>query len=650
MKSICLFLLYTVLYVTVCAQVRLPPLISDNMVLQRGNRLNLWGWATAGEKISIGFAGRHYETITPADGRWQMALSPMDAGGPYDMTIDASNHITIKNILIGDVWLCSGQSNMELPMARLKLKYPEVIASATNPEIRSFNVATRMEWQRPLEDLETGTWQIADPQSVLQFSGVGYFFAKELHEKYHIPIGIIRAASGGSTVEAWLSEDALQQFPVFNTSFRWKDPWYADSIRLADRQASDNWYSQLWWQDKGSQAPVKWWDNNYIPKDWKSMTIPGYWHQQGLTDIHGAIWFRKTIKVTKEMAEQAATLFLGNVVDRDSVYLNGHLIGATQYQYPPRIYEVQVGTLKEGDNTIVVKVINYTGNGGFYEDKPYELRTLTGSIDLKGQWLYQLGASAKEIPPTTPLYTQPLGLYNAMIAPLLPYAIKGVIWYQGEANTQQPMAYTHLLSTLIKDWRMKWASKHTLNEFPFLYVQLTSFMDSHPQPTNSNWALLREAQLKTLSVPNTAMVVTIDIGEWNDIHPLNKEDVGKRLALAARKLAYKDEEVISSGPLYKGMYIQGNKVIITFTHTGTGLIAKGGALKHFAIAGADKKFRWAEAIIKDNKVIVWHTDISKPVAVRYAWADNPEGANLFNKEGLPASPFRTDTFPSAGVY
>lgn len=645
MKTIRLLLLFMVICCSVYAQVRLPRLIGDNMVLQRDTQLNLWGWATAGEKINISFAGRQYETIASADGRWRVVIPPMSTGGPYDLRIDASNHLTIKNILIGDVWLCSGQSNMELPMARLKDKYPAVIAAAQNPNIRAFNVATRMEWQRPLEDLDAGSWQMADPETVLQFSGVGYFFAKALYEKYHIPIGIIRAAAGGSPAEAWLSEDALQQFPVHHAvAAKFKQPRYLDSIRQADKQASDDWYSRLWWQDKGMQTSTRWFDSSYVSRDWKTMNIPGYWHDQGLKNIHGAVWFRKTIQVPAAMAGQPARLFLGCIVDRDSVYLNGQLVGTTAYQYPPRKYNIPPGMLKKGANTITIRVINYSGNGGFYKDKPYQLFTSNDTIDLKGPWEYQLGASSGQIPPSTALYTQPLGLYNAMIAPLLPYSIKGVIWYQGEANASRPAEYSELFPALIKNWRIKWADMHTMWNFPFLYVQLTSFMASQPQPANSNWAPLREAQLKTLAVPNTAMVVTIDIGEWNDIHPLNKEDVGKRLALAAGKIAYNDSLTVSSGPLYQSMTREGNKIILQFTNTGSGLTAKNGTLKHFAIAGPDGKFRWAHADIVNNKVVVWHEDISNPVAVRYAWADNPGDANLFNKEGLPASPFRTDNF------
>jgi len=273
------------------------------------------------------------------------------------------------------------------------------------------------------------------------------------------------------------------------------------------------------------------------------------------------------------------------------------------------------------------------------KDKPYKLVAGGQEIDLTGEWQYKLGAVMEPLLPPTFIRWKPLGLYNGMIVPLLNYRIKGVIWYQGEANTRNPFEYRQLFPAMINNWREKWNQ----GDFPFLYVQLANFMPASPQPSESNWAELREAQLKTLSVPNTGMAIAVDIGEWNDIHPLNKEDVGRRLALAAQKVAYGDNQVVYSGPIYQSMKIKGNKIIISFTNVGSGLIAKGGGeLKHFAIADADKKFVWAKAKIQGNKVVVWNDAISNPVAVRYAWANNPEGANLYNKEGLPTSPFRTD--------
>jgi sialate O-acetylesterase len=341
------------------------------------------------------------------------------------------------------------------------------------------------------------------------------------------------------------------------------------------------------------------------------------------------------------MVGKKAKLILGRIVDADSVFINGVFVGTISYQYPPRRYEIPSNLLKEGENTIVVRIISNEGNGGFVLDKRYEIIAGNDTINLKGDWHYRLGAKMEPLASQTFIRWKPLGLYNAMLYPLLKYRMKGVIWYQGESNADRPLEYREILPAVIQDWRNNWNQ----GVFPFLYVQLPNFMKAKNQPSESNWALLREAQLQTLSLPNTAMAVTIDIGEWNDIHPLNKKDVGKRLALAAEKVAYRDEHVVSSGPLYQSMKIDGNKILLTFTNTGGGLVAQGnGELKHFAIAGADAKFVWAKARIENSTVIVWNDTISNPIAVRYAWADNPEGANLYNKEGLPASPFRTNQF------
>jgi sialate O-acetylesterase len=341
------------------------------------------------------------------------------------------------------------------------------------------------------------------------------------------------------------------------------------------------------------------------------------------------------------MVGKPAQLNLGRIVDADSVFVNGIFVGTTSYQYPPRRYTIPPTLLKEGRNIIIIRVINERGRGGFVEDKPYELAVGNQKTDLKGDWQYQLGAKMEPLRGETFIRWKPMGLYNAMLSPLLNYQIKGVIWYQGEANANRPIEYRQLFPALIKDWRKNWNQ----GDFPFLFVQLPNFMEPKAEPSESNWALLREAQLKTLSVPNTAMAVTIDIGEWNDIHPLNKKDVGKRLALAATKVAYGEKNIVYSGPIYKSMTIDGNKIILTFTNIGSSLMARGdGELKCFAICGIDSQFVWAQAKIEGDKIVVWSDKIANPVAVRYAWADNPESANLYNKDGLPASPFRTDEY------
>jgi sialate O-acetylesterase len=348
------------------------------------------------------------------------------------------------------------------------------------------------------------------------------------------------------------------------------------------------------------------------------------------------VWLRKEFTLDESLAGKTGTLYMGRIVDSDSTYLNGELVGSVTYQYPPRIYTVPKGLLKKGKNVITARVIVNYGNGAFINQKPYELKIEDKTIDLKGAWKYKKGAKTGPLSSTTFFQYKPTGLYNAMISPLLNYSIKGVIWYQGESNVDRAKEYYPLFSTMINSWRKAWSQ----GNFPFLYVQLANLNPAQKSPTESGLAELREAQLKTLSVPNTAMVVAHDLGEWNDIHPLNKGDVGKRLALAARKLAYK-EDITYSGPIFKEAKRVGNKVEISFSNTGTGLVAKNGEdLNHFAVAGEDGKFVWAKAKVENNKVIVWSDEISKPKIVRYAWADNPEGANLYNKEGLPASSFQ----------
>jgi len=629
-------LICTVAFTAIAAQVKLPRLISDSMILQRDAKIKIWGWAAADEKVTVSFHNKSYSTITGKDGKWMIVLLTLHAGGPFDMQIDASNHITIKNILTGDVWICSGQSNMELPMQRVQDKYPDIITTASNPNIRQFNVSTKHNFQAAQEDFASGSWQTTTPQSVLQFTAVGYFFAKTLYEKYQVPIGLIKSAVGGSPAEAWLSEDALKQFPAYLLKAdTLKNDAYVDSIKQSDKANSDAWYSNIWQKDEGLHEEKKWFDTSNDASTWQTMQVPGYWKDAGINS-NGVVWFRKEFNVSSNMLNKSLRLFLGTIVDRDSVYINGIFIGATQYQYPPRKYMIPENLLKEGKNIIVVRVINYAGSGGFTKDKPYKLFTGNDTVDLAGTWQYKLGTASVPIPSSTTFNYMPGGLYNAMTAPLTNYSVKGVIWYQGEANTSRPSEYEKLFTAVIKDWRKQWQQN-----FSFLYVQLANFMQTKDEPSESTWAALRQAQLKTLAVKNTAMAVTIDIGEWNDIHPLNKEEVGKRLALAAEKIAY-HENIVSSGPIYQSMKIDNNKIIISFTNVESGLMAKNGELKYFSIAGAGKKFIWANAIIKNNKVIVWSDAIPNPVAVRYAWADNPEGANLYNNKGLPASPFATD--------
>ena len=627
------------------SQVRLPSLISDGMVLQRDSKLKIWGWASPGEKVQLSFNNKRYSTVTATNGKWVVELPPVKAGGPYTMEISASNHISLGNILVGDVWLCSGQSNMVVPMDRLTEKYPEDVAGANYPQIRNFFIPTVSDGAGPHDAPPPGKWVAADPQTVLSFGAVSYYFARQLYNKYHVPIGIINSSVGGTPIEAWISEEGLKAFPAaLQTIQHIKDTAYTDSMnRLVAMAAARNAQNQSMANDKGLNGAKKWFDTSYIADDWHTMRVPGYWADQGIRGLNGVVWYRKEIVIPADLAGKPARLFLGRIVDADIAYINGVKTGATTYQYPPRRYTVPTGLLHAGRNTIVVRIVNTVGKGGFVPDKPYYLALGDQRIDLQGDWQYKVGDAYKPLPfiagSDFSMQNQPTSLYNTMIAPLVNYAIKGFVWYQGEANTNHPYEYRRLLPALIADWRHQWRQ----DNLPFLYPQLPNYMEVQYLPSESQWAVLRESQLQALSVPNTAMAVTIDAGEWNDIHPLNKKDPGERLALAAEKIAYGEAEVVASGPIYQSALVAENKIVVSFSNTGSGLMVKGGnTLTQFAIAGADKKFVWANAVIKDNKVIVWNDAIPHPVYVRYAWADNPEGANLCNMEGLPASPFRTD--------
>jgi sialate O-acetylesterase len=634
------------------AEIRLPRLISDGAVLQRGTSVRLWGWASPGEPVVLTFNHEKFKTAADRGGNWQILLPPQKAGGPFEMTFRGGNELRIRNILFGDVWICAGQSNMVLPMERVREKYPEEITGANYPEIRQFLIPTLTDLQSARQELPSGDWKPAGPENILQFSATAWFFAKTIYEKYHIPIGLINASVGGTPIEAWISEEGMKGFPEqMKTVQRNRDTAYIRSIMLqrpsGDRSKTSRVSSVTAGArnreagDPGLTDSIKWFAPAYVPRDWHRINIPGYWEDQGIRDLDGVVWYRREIEVPASMTGMPAKLFMGRIVDADFVWVNGQLVGNITYQYPPRRYELPGGLLNPGQNTIVIRVINYSGKGGFVPDKPYLLTAGGNEIDLKGDWQYKVGEVFEPGDRGGPRFSfqnQPTALYNAMVAPLINYVIKGFLWYQGESNADNPAPYERLLQSLILDWRGKWNQ----GDLPFLYVQLANYMEVDYSPAESKWAELRDAQLQALRLPNTAMAVAIDLGEWNDIHPLNKKDVGGRLALGAMNLAYGEKELEYSGPIYHSFEISWDKVILSFDHCGSGLVScDGEALHRFEIAGPDGKFIWADAQIEGNRVVVRHPDVDNPRCVRYAWADNPRGANLCNREGLPASPFRT---------
>ncbi|MGV3705593.1 MAG: sialate O-acetylesterase [Arcticibacter sp.] len=620
---------------------RLPRLIRDSMVLQRDAKLKIWGWASPGEKITIRFNGKSAKVTATAAGEWSTTLPAMKAGGPYTMQIEGKNSIQLKDVLIGDVWLCAGQSNMVHQLSLHNITYAEDIAKANFPRIRQFCVATRATLTGEEADYNTGSWMWANPENVADFSAVAYFFAREIHEKYGIPIGIINASVGGTPIESWTSEKGLQSFSdIAAAALRNKDTAYVNDI---NRRAALERRRESNISDKGLTGIKKWFDPTYTPKGWQRISVPGYWEDQGLRDVNGVVWYRKEIDVPQTMTGVPAKLFLGRIVDADMVYVNGEKVGQTAYQYPQRRYALNAGILKPGKNLLVVRVQNNAGKGGFVPDKPYHLEANGNIMELTGYWSYKVGEvylpMERSKVEAISAQNEPAALFNGMIAPASKFAVKGVLWYQGESNSGNATQYAELLPALIKDYRRVF----TQPSLPFLYVQLPNFGDANYLPTEDSWPILREAALKSLSVPNTAMAVTIDLGEWNDIHPDNKKDVGVRLALAARKTVYGERDLVSSGPICKSYEVKDDKIILTFDHIGGGLVSHNGEdLSHFSIAAEDKKFVWAKTRIEGNKVVVWAEEVSSPRYVRYAWSDNPSGANLYNAEGLPASPFRTD--------
>ncbi len=636
-RFICVICVPIVFSAQITAQIKLPQIVRDSMILQRDANIKIWGWASAGEKITVQLNNKTYKTKAAANGNWAVTVAPVKAGGPHNMSITGKNKIVLKDILFGDVWFCSGQSNMVHQLNIHDVTYAKEIAEANNSNIRQFLVPTVTSLQEPQANLPSGLWKYAVGEDVRPFSAVAYFFAKKLYEKYQVPIGIINASWGGTPIEAWTSEEGLKDFStIINTIQKNRE---TDSInRLTRRPFSDSVFRKT--VDKGLTGDKKWYDETYTPKGWKNINIPGYWEDQGIKDLNGVVWYRKEIDIPASMIGKSAKVFLGRIVDADVLYINGKQVGGTGYQYPQRRYNVPADVLKAGKNIFVIKVTNNAGKGGFVPDKPYCIFSGSDTVDLKGTWQYKVGEIF--VPGTggfggvgIAAHLQPAALYNAMVAPLINYTIKGFCWYQGESNAGRAEEYAKLQPAQIIDWRNKWQ----LGELPFLFVQLPGFMDYNYLPSESGWAMLRESQLKSLSVPNTAMAVAIDLGEWNDIHPDNKKDVGERLALAAMKLAY-GENIVHSGPLYQSHITEGNKISISFSNTGSGLITNDNeAPAEFAIAGADKKFVWAQTKLEAGKIIVWSDVVKEPKYIRYAWADNPVNANVYNKEGLPASPF-----------
>jgi sialate O-acetylesterase len=626
----------------------LHPLFSDHVVLQRSIKVPVWGWTTPGAKVTVSFAGQSRTTQAHADGKWIIYLSPMPASNePRKLSVTSSEKnpaVTVEDVLVGDVWLCSGQSNMEMGIGACNVT--NEIAGANFPYIRLLTVPHLIATQ-PVQTLQCH-WLPCSPENVMKgswagFSAVGFFFGRELYRELSIPIGLIHSSWGGTIAEAWTSADGLGALGDFNERL----------LQVAGSAAGkkvdyDSQYEA--WCQKNDPGTIKGWAKPELnAADWKSVKMPQAFERAGLPDFDGIVWFRRNFEVPASWANQKLNLGLGPVDDVDTTFVNGKRVGQMNRYDLNRVYTIPSEILKPGVNVISVRVLDTGGNGGFVgTPEQMFLKPAAGTdpaVSLAGEWLMRDSVPLSKLP-TPPSVTDANNpnvvtvLYNGMIAPLLPFAIKGAIWYQGESNAPRAYQYRRLLPAMIADWRWHFG----VGNFPFYIVQLAAFQATQPQPRDNDWAELREAQSMTAKdVPNSGLAVAIDIGDANDIHPKNKAEVGRRLALCALAETY-GKKLEFSGPQYKSMKVEGNSIRLSFDHIDGGLVAKGGELKGFAVAGDDHKFVWAKATIDGKQVLVSEPSISKPVAVRYAWDINPV-CNLNNEVGLPAVPFRTDDWP-----
>lgn len=625
------------------AEIKLPALVGDNMVLQREKPIRIWGYGSPNEKVTVDFNRKSYTTTTGADGKWALEFSKMKAGGPYTMTLKGTNEITLRNILIGDVWLLSGQSNMEMSV-RESLNPKQEMAAAVYPDIRLFTINKHIALT-PKSDTQ-GKWEECSPETVGDFSAVGYFFARDLRKKgITVPMGLIDASWGGTLAETWVSPEALLTLPEFKETALKTAKFDIQNYNEQQKAKHEKWLGDFDKNDIGIVNGNAVWATEPLNPEWKPIQLPGNFEFKKIDELFnfdGIVWFRKDIQLDEV---QDMEIFMGHIMNSDITYINGHKVGAiTDAWGKNRQYKIAAGVLKKGTNTIAVKVSNYGGDGGFrFEPEEFYLKGTNGkTIHLSGEWKYRIShrithydRPEKELGPNTLTSV----LSNGMIAPVSPLSIKGVLWYQGEANWAKTELYARIFQTLISDWRERFRD----SKLPFLYVQLAGYQKKRSVPSENSWSELREAQAKALKLPYTAMVTAMDIGDEADIHPKNKQEVGRRLSLEALRLVYGQKKTDERSPYFKKVEWKDNAAFISFDAVSQGLKTKEGELKGFEISEDGKTFKWAKAELIDKKTVkVFLPEIATPAAVRYAWEENPEDANLVNNYNLPALPFRVN--------
>lgn len=615
----------------------MPLLFSDGAVLQRDRPLPVWGWARPGSNVQVVFGGSRADAKADGEGRWQVRLPPHAAGGPYTLTVTGDGETRrVRDVLVGDVWLASGQSNMEWPLARTD-QGQAAAAAAHDGLIRHFKVPPS--WaDTPQTRLAGGQWIAASSRTAGEFSAVAYYFAKELRATQGVAIGIIDSTWGGSAIEAWMDVPMLGLDAESFAAHR-RAKAEADARTEAATRAT----IAHWPQDAAADYSAADLDEH----DWATVQVPAMWEQQGYPSMDGTAWYRRTFMLSAQEAAAGVTLGLGEIDDDDETWVNGQRVGGlTQAWDVARVYRVPAAVLHAGPNTIAVRVVDHAAGGGIGgEPAQLYVHSANGTVNsLAGAWKFR--ASNAVFAPSEGKHQTDTLVYNRMIRPLQPYALRGVIWYQGETNAVEAGAYRYRdrFKAMIEGWRDDWQAPR----LPFLWAQLANYVsgddrrDAAGVVVDSPWATLRESQSAALALPATAQAVTIDVGNPADIHPGDKRSVGHRLALAARHVAY-DEPVVHSGPVFREARINGGRVVLQFDTQGRGLAVAGGGtrVQGFELAGTDRQWHMAQAELGDGGIVMHSDAVARPVALRYAWRDNPVDANLVNEDGLPASPFRT---------
>lgn len=640
-------LIFCSLSASVFGQLRMSHIYSNNMMLQCNTAVPIKGHGKPSSTVKLLFNGKNYTDKVQSDGSWKIILPPAKPGFITNIeVINGDERIQLENVIFGDIWLCGGQSNMEWFLSATENADAE-IQSAQYPNLRIVDVPHRMEASEQKDFAAPLLWSSGTPASVAQFSAVGYYFGKQLMHALDIPIGLINNNYGGTVVEAWTSGTGLQGLPVYEKKVRKLETINFEKEKNEGTNAHNKWMANFYQKDQGIIDSIYAWANPIMDRtNWKKINLPGYWEASSdstLRDLDGVVWLYKKIKFEGDAS--AGKISMGAIDDSDMIWINGESVGSTFNRYnKDRVYDIKKNILHHGENIIIIRVEDYIGGGGVTGSSS-KLFIQQGDLitRLDGTWQYKIGMRSTEKMPSSSFSPNhyPTCLYNGMIAPMADFPIKGVIWYQGESNTYRAFEYRDLFKRFILDWR----SRFNHPDLPFLYVQLANYYPEDSIPGESQWAELREAQEKALCLLNTSMVTAIDIGEANNIHPINKYEVGRRLALAALADVYYQQQVIYLSPSYDSHTIKDNAVFIKLKNEYNGLKTtdKFGYIFGFSIAGDDQIFRWAKAEIIDKNIIkVWSDKVKSPKVVRYAWQNNPSPANLFNSHDFPALPFRTD--------